>query len=123
MNSGLYYVFSCMFISTHHANAAISQLCYLSAYTWTYPNFALVSRHYRCYMGIMELYERHGVSNQYQLDYLFNRLFILTALETKRARIAGPLCLCADRGGFPAQIDSSVESISKAWRHYEKRNE
>ena len=63
-------------------------------------------------MGIMELYERHGVSNQYQLDYLFNSLFILTALETKRARIAGPLCLCADRGGFPAQIDSSVESIS-----------
>ena len=74
-------------------------------------------------MGIMELYERHGVSNQYQLDYFFNSLFILTALETKKARIAGPLCLCADRGGLPAQRDINVEIISKAWRHYEKRNE
>ena len=73
-------------------------LCYLSAYAWTYQNFALVSRHYRCYMSIMELHERHGVSNQYQLDYLFNSLFILTALKTKKARIAGPSCLGADRG-------------------------
>ena len=65
------------------------------------------------YLGIMEIYERHGVSNQYQLDYLFNSLFILTALETKKARIAGLLCLCADCRGFPAQMDSNVQMISK----------
>ena len=82
-----------------------------------------------CFATLSVLYGHHGVIwTSWRLKSVPTRLFVQQLVHTNSTgNQKGTHCwsfepLCRPRG-FPAQMGSSVESISKAWRHYEKRNE
>ena len=62
-------------------------------------------------------YERHGVSNYWQLDCLFNRFWYYIKQNIIAPRY-WPFVQGIHRwpGEFPAQRTSNVENVSIAWR-------
>ena len=64
--------------------------------------------------------ERHGVSNQWRRDWLFNRLF--KRRSKKKAKLRATV-LCEGNPsvtrGFPSQRASNAENVSIWWRHHE----
>ena len=63
--------------------------------------------------------ERDGVSNQWRLDCLLNRLFRRRSKKTSKHHVTG---LCEGNslvtGEFPAQRASYAEDVSSWWRHH-----
>ena len=59
-------------------------------------------------------HERHGISNHWPLDCLFNRLFRLTTKKTTNLR---PTHLLSATCGFPSQSVCNAESVFMPWLH------
>ena len=59
--------------------------------------------------------EHHGISNHWQLECLFNRLFRLRTKKRSNLHITGPMGIPPVTGGFPSQRASDDMSWLPSW--------